>query len=186
MQALNTLTSQPKALWALLRSFRKRTWTLADYPIRILYRPGKSPPLPERLIYSPWTAQVINWWVMRGDGVSREDALRELHRRFAEHKDRSPLPRPGLRYRPKIEFASSARVEQLRPFVDDLVERVLRLNPRECFISDESSLWDFHAEETNDELLRRISLLYGIDASHLEPPTLAAIAQLIATNRGRA
>jgi hypothetical protein len=43
-------------------------------------------------------------------------------------------------------------------------------------VTDESSLWDFHDEETNAEYFRKISLLYGVDVSGVEPPTLARIA----------
>jgi hypothetical protein len=68
--------------------------------------------------------------------------------------------------------------------VNDLLERVMHLSPGDCLITDESSLWDFHTDETNDDYFRRISLIYGIDARHVEPPTLVAISELIAKSRG--
>ena len=176
---------QCRALWCFVRSLGKRAWALSDYPVRIVHRPAPEPAGPSRLVYMPWTAQVVNWWLMRGDGLTREAATAELERRLAAFAESHPLPRPGIPFRQPIDYAETDEVERLRPFVEDLLSRVLQVDPAECFVSDESSLWDFHGDETNDEYLRRISLLYGVDASHLDPPTLVAIARLVAVSRGR-
>ena len=63
--------------------------------------------------------------------------------------------------------------------VRDLLQRVLHINPDECFVTDESSLWDFHTGNDNQDYIRRIALLYEVDVSDLDPPTLVAIARRI-------
>jgi hypothetical protein len=41
------------------------------------------------------------------------------------------------------------------------------------WISDESSLWDFHIEETNAQLVEKIDRIYGVDASDISNGNLA-------------
>ncbi len=36
-----------------------------------------------------------------------------------------------------------------------------------AWISDESSLWDFHSNETDDALIAKIKELYGVDVSDI-------------------
>jgi len=168
----------------LLKSFRHTDWTLEDYPIKVIKRsPQQLEPL-GRFKLSPWTAQVIHWWLMRGDGATREEAMGELHRRFEKFKaNAAKLPRPGTRIKPKIELALTKEINKHAAIVDDLMARVLGFEPGSYLITDESSLWDFHTEESNEPYLRKIMLLYGIDASDIEPPTIAAIAHRICESR---
>jgi hypothetical protein len=56
-----------------LASFRKRSWHLEDYPVR-LRRQNTSPETPA---VQPWVAQVMNWWLV-GTGPTPESALSEL------------------------------------------------------------------------------------------------------------
>jgi len=174
--------NQLRALAKFVKSFFKSEWELSDYPLRVLHRPEVEPS-GRRRPYS-WTAQVINWWHMRGDGHTREEALLELERRFTAFKIGNPLPRPGRRARLKVEIASSAVVDEHQELVADLLERVIGMSPRECLVTDESSLWDFHDGETNEPYVRKIALLYGVDVSDVEPLTLAAICQKIREDGG--
>jgi hypothetical protein len=82
-----------------------------------------------------------------------------------------------------LKFAASARVEANADLVADIVRRVIGMEPEDCFVSDESTLWDFHHGEDNTAYQRQISLLYGVDVSDIEPPTLAAIAERICRQR---
>jgi hypothetical protein len=121
---------------------------------------------------------------MRGDGFTREEAFRELETRFAAFRRDNPLPRPGRGAPLKVELASTTTIDEHHDLVRDLLERVVGMDPDQCLVTDESSLWDFHDGETNEPYVRKIALLYGVDVSGLEPPTLASICQRIKENRG--
>jgi len=53
------------------------------------------------------------------------------------------------------------------------------------FLSDESSLWDFHEEADNTALLRKIGVVYGVDVSHISSANIAKIFEEIVTQIGR-
>jgi hypothetical protein len=173
-----------RATLSLLKSFRHKDWALEDYPIKVIKRsPQQLEPL-GRFKLSPWTAQVIRWWLMRGDGDTREEAISKLQRRFGKFKaNATQLPRPGTQVKPKIEFAPTKEINKHIAIVDDLMVRVMGFEPESYLITDESSLWDFHTEGTNEPYLRKIMLFYGIDVSDIDPPTIAAIAQRIYESR---
>jgi len=170
-RVLGTPTSmdQVRALGKFIASFFKDRWSLQDYPIRFLERtPG---PGGGRRKACTWTAQIVNWWHMRGDAFSRDDALARLGENFARFRAANNLPRPGRGAPLRIEFAATAIVDANAAMVSDILERVLGFRPGECLVTDESSLWDFHDGETNDDYVRRIALLYGVDVSDVDPPT---------------
>jgi hypothetical protein len=54
------------------------------------------------------------------------------------------------------------------------------LNLDWAFISDESSLWDFHEAKTNEALIARIKEVYGVDVSDIESAKLPEILERIA------
>jgi hypothetical protein len=80
-----------------------------------------------------------------------------------------------------IEFAPQDRVDAHPVLLDDFIHRVLELEG--AFISDESSLWDFHMDMNNDELLARIKRVYSIDVSDIESGNIADILERIAAKR---
>jgi hypothetical protein len=81
----------------------------------------------------------------------------------------------------QIEFAPQDRVDAHPALQDDFVHRVLELEG--AFISDESSLWDFHMDMNSHELLDRIKRLYGVDVSDIESQNIADILDRIAATR---
>jgi hypothetical protein len=164
-----------------LRSFLKASWALEDYPVRVTERPARTS---GRRQAFTWTAQIVNWWHMRGDGFTREEAMLRLQERFAAYKAAKPLPRPGRGAPLQVELASSRVVEENQEIVDDLLRRVVGVDPHECLITDESSLWDFHDQESNEPYLQRIRELYDIDASDMDPPTLANLSRRIREHKG--
>jgi len=172
------------AKWKLCLSFAKNDWGLADYPIVIRKQvpdPGsadahQSPP--------PYSARIVNWWVMTGLGNTPEEAAQDLAAGFARMREcrkqeGKPMPRPGAKV--PIEFAPSNQVYANPELTDDFVRRVLGLDW--AFVSDQSSLWDFHTGETNEVLIARIKDLYGVDVSDIESGDLAAILGRIAAGR---
>lgn len=164
-----------------MRSFFHGDWELADYPVRVFERDA-SPDL-GRMRPFTWTAQVINWWYMRGDGYSREEALEDLRRAFEGFRATNPLPRPGRGAELKITFAPSDLLDRHRQTAEELVESLFGIPPNDCFLSDDSTLWDFHQESLNDQFAALIRDRYGVDITDLQPPTVWAIAERIDQKR---
>jgi hypothetical protein len=148
------------ALLKLCQSFRKPDWEIADYPVSI--RTQEPGPAAEgsRFRLKPYAASIVNW-NLTGVGDSPEEALQNLRTTFAEvkqerRKTRKPLPRPGTQV--PIKFASRERIDAHSELADDFIHRILDLEW--AWISDESSLWDFSCDETNDALCAKIRDVY--------------------------
>jgi hypothetical protein len=161
----------------LLTSRFKDEWNLDDYPIRVWSRPLTEPLQASRVKQLPWIALVINWPGMLGSGNSRQEALEDLRLCFERFKaSKLSLPRPGAKV--PIEFADRDRVDRHPALASDFVKRVLELDW--AWISDESSLDDFHGDETNKRLIDRIRDIYGVDVSDISSGNLADIFDRIA------
>jgi hypothetical protein len=158
----------------------KREWTLDDYPIRVWRRAVNERSHKSRLKPLQWSADVINWPGLSGSANSRPEALEELRKNFDRSKaERSSRPRPGTKV--PIEFAASDRVGQHSELAKDFVKRVLDIDW--AWISDESSLWDFHENETNESISDKIRLIYGVDVSDISSGNLADIFDKIQEHR---
>jgi hypothetical protein len=150
----------------------KDEWKMDDYPIRLSCQSIAEPLRKSRLKQLPWTASVINWSGMAGSANSKQEALAELRKNFERFKATKPnLPRPGTKV--PVEFAASVRVGQHSELEKDFVKRVLGLDW--AWISDESTLWDFHEDETNESLTEKIRHIYGVDVSDISSGNLADI-----------
>jgi hypothetical protein len=62
---------------------------------------------------------------------------------------------------------------------EDFTRRILELDW--VWLSDESSLWDFHHNETNDALIFKVREVYNVDVSDIESARLSEILERIAT-----
>jgi len=78
----------------------------------------------------------------------------------------------------RLEFAPRMRVSAHPELTKDFTRRVLNLDW--AFISDESSLWDFHEDLTNEALTARIKEIYGVDVTDIESAKLPEILDRIA------
>jgi hypothetical protein len=173
---------QPRAWVKRLLSYRKTTWTIGDYPVRLRRQDVESMGPPGRFKPIVWTAQVINWWQLAGHGDTKDEALANLRINFENFRNsHDVLPRPGTGA--PLEFAPSHLVDQHEVLARDFLGRVLDLNYDECFISDQSSLWDFHERDSNDALFRKISDLYGVDVSDVDGAKLGDILAKIAAHQ---
>lgn len=128
-------------------------------------------------------ARILNWHVS-GGGETREEALRNLEQNFTDHKltlrkDGKPMPRPGQQV--PLQFGSREMVDAYPELAEDFIHRVLQLEW--AWISDKSSLWDFHVEETNDKFVSRVDEIYGVDISDIESAELWKIFERIASVR---
>ena len=109
---------------------------------------------------------------MFGDGETEIEALEKLRENFESHKRTGKkLPRPGTRV--PIEFAARDRLARHAKLQEDFVRRVLDI--QWAWISDESSLWDFHKDETNAQLVEKILTIYRVDVSDISSGNLADI-----------
>ena len=173
---------QLKAGAKYLLSFATTDWQLTDYPIR--FRHFDIGNATGRLKQFAWSAQLINWWQMDGHGDTKQQAYEDLEIKFNKFRaDGKTLPRPGTGL--PLEFASTDRIRFFDDIADNFFTRVLDMNYRECFVSDESSLWDFHTEESNTHLHKRIWDCYRVDTSDIEDGNLVKIFERIENRPGR-
>ncbi len=92
-----------------------------------------------------------------------------------------PMPRPGTHV--PVKFADSGRVNAHPELAADFIHRVLKLDW--AWISDQSSLWDFHSEDSNDALITKIKEIYGVDVSDIESARLCDIFERISESQSR-
>ncbi len=148
--------------WVL--SFRKTDWDLNDYPVGVAEQKPDPSIDPSRFTMQPYRAYIINWTVI-GLGDTPAEAKAKLAENFGKLKaEGQALTRPG-RTRP-IVLASQEKVCKDEALSEDFIQKVLGLDW--AWISDESSLWDFHGERTNDRLYAKIREIYGVDVSDIE------------------
>lgn len=136
-----------------------------------------------RLRQHRYAASIVNWG-LAGTGNTEHEALRELEKSLTAAKAErvrsgKSLPRPGTHV--PVQFASQERVERHPELAEDFIHRVLNLDW--AWISDESSLWDFHHDETNHVLVAKIKEVYGVDVSDIESARLSEILERIATEQ---
>jgi len=172
--------NQLRAAWKFCLSVRKRDWELVDYPVVVSEQEINSSLTGTRLKQHRYAARITNWW-LTGTGDTEQQARQALEGNFANAKTASinsgkPLPRPGTRV--PIQFASQEQVKRHSALADDFIHRVLKLDW--AWISDESSLWDFHHNDTNDMLIAKIKEVYGIDVSDIKSAKLSEILDRIA------
>ena len=170
---------QARAAWKRLTSTFKSEWMIGDYPINTQFHPPSEVSPTSRLKPFLWTATVINWPAMSGGGNTRQEALEDLRNRFEQRKaTNKELPRPGTKV--PIQFAARTRADRHAELVKDFIERILGLEW--AWISDESSLSDFHEEETDEALVQKIRTTYGVDVSDISSGNLADIFDKIAAS----
>lgn len=173
-----------RAWWKYFLSLLKRDWALSDYPITVRKHEINPDYVGTRLKQHRYSAQIVNWWAVLGNGDTKEEALQDLQNNFSTTKTErgksgKKLPRPGTHV--EIEFASRERVDAHAELAEDFIRRVLNLDW--AFISDESSLWDFHTSHDNTALFVKINEVYGVEVSDIESAKLWQIFDRIAANR---
>ena len=176
------------AAWKYCLSFRKTTWELSDYPVVIREQRMDLDLGLDLLRFEQqrYLARVVKWWVLNGGGNTPKEAMQDLAVHFEEMRsDREragkALPRPGAAV--PIEFAPTQQVDANPELKDDFIRRVLGLEW--AFISDGSSLWDFHTEPSLDAMHSRIKEIYGVDVAGIASGNIAQILSRIAAKRTR-
>ncbi len=172
--------NQIVALWKRFLSIRKKDWELSDYPVVIREHEFDAHFSSARFKQHRFVAYIVNWAVT-GGGETPEDALRNLQINFQTIRDRrrlegKPMIRPGVNG--PIEFATQELISANPELNEDFIRRVLNLDW--VWISDESSLWDFHTDDTNEKMWAKILEVYGVDVSDIESARLSEILNRIA------
>ncbi|MGH9521337.1 MAG: hypothetical protein ACRD3E_02260 [Terriglobales bacterium] len=179
----HTFQNRALAIWKLCLSFRKRDWELGDYPVATKEQSVEPAAQGKRLKPQRYMAFIVNWG-LAGTGDTEHDALANLEGNLANVKaerqrTQQRMPRPGTSV--PVQFASSERVNAHSELAEDFIRRVLELDW--AWISDESSLWDFQADETNDTLVAKIRDVYDVDVSDIGSARLYEIFDRIAAQR---
>ena len=166
------ISRQNRARLAWAASFFKRQWKFEDYPLDYIDQGKCQPTLSERRQHKRWRADLINWYAHSGLGDTPEEALADARRKFATYKaSGEKMWRPGTV--PSLVFAASESVDLYPQLRDDFIHQILELDW--AFMSDESSLWDFHEDADNSSLLLKIGEVYGVDVEHVENGNISKI-----------
>lgn len=160
-----------------ISSFFKSEWQLEDYPLRFTEQAVDGGDQSTRRKLPRWNVQIINWWQMSGLGETRDEALEQLRQSFEGQREKRDLPRPGTGL--PIEFASTEEIMRYEGVALHFFPEILGLEWEDCFVSDESSLWDFCEDRSLDGYYHAISQTFAIDVSDVEDGNLAAIFKRI-------
>ncbi len=172
---------QYKKIRAWIFSLFKREWRLEDYPVDFVEQdqtPFGIPP--ERMNIPRWRADIVGWPQLSGTGADKSEAFEDLRVKF-EMRRASPetMYRPGTSHQPDIQFGADLVVSEYPKLRDEFITEILGLSW--AWMSDESSLWDFHEGLTNEPFYVKIEERYHVDVRDIANANIAAILQKIAT-----
>ncbi len=168
------MTGQLKAWWKRILSFTKKTWKIDDYPL--IYRKQDTTAGEYTLgEVKEWIVQVINWWTMTGLGNSKKEAYENLKENYLCFLEDNIAPRPGKRV--PLKHAETTQIEQLEDIAPDFFEKILKMNYFNCFISDQSSLFDFGKDE--NEVLKKINSCYKLGLTDLGDGNIVRLLKMI-------
>ncbi len=156
---IENLKAFKSAVFSYLKA--ENDWTIQDYPIRIRDQGEKVPKA------SRYGAQIISWWAMTGIGASPEEAIKKLSENLENYKkNKGSIPRPGTKV--PLEFASGAKFDELtrtdEPLVDEFFKKIIGQDFRRCFISDQSSVYDFEELRSQHDAIyvKKINEAFGL------------------------
>ena len=157
-----------------LASSFKRDWTIDDYPVRIRRRHDANAPSIGSFEPAAWQAQIVHWGQMRGGGSTRDEAVANLNENFNEYRrQHGTVPRPGTRV--PIEFAPTTEIDQYSLIAHDFFQKILEMDFDYCFVSDESSLWEFPNTSDEARVFELIRRTYQVDVSDIQTGNLVQI-----------
>jgi hypothetical protein len=179
LSSTTRIINKALATWKWCLSWRTSEWSFSDYPIRVRKQEPDPTFSAPRFSHHLYLAYVING-AMAGSGNTPVEAMADLRQNFESARKKRkeegrPAIRPGLNW--PVEFASQEKVSTDERLREEFTEKVLGLDW--AWISDESSLWDFHTEPTNELLLAKIREVYGVDVSDVESARLWEIFERI-------
>jgi len=165
------------AVFKYMLSFLKKDWKLSDYPIRLRQQDVNVGVIGDSKVPA-WVAQIVDWWVMSGTGDTKEQALAALDQNFNEYKSRhNKAPRPGAHV--PLQFAPTDGIEKYSSIACDFFSKILQMDFDVCFVSDESSLWDFPNTDDKERVFEFIEQTYNVDVSNIHTGNLVQIFKRI-------
>jgi hypothetical protein len=179
------LRNRLHSYWKWLLSFRKNDWGLDDYPIAIRKEDDNRDPYftAPRFTQHKYVAHILNAALTGGGDtpLAARDGLKQSFEivRNSRLEEGKSLVRPGRSW--PVEFASQTHVNENEALSEDFIHRVLDLEW--AWVSDESSLWDFHTDIDNTRLHAKIMEIYGVDVSDIQSGRLTEIFERIAHSR---
>jgi hypothetical protein len=84
------------------------------------------------------------------------------------------------RRRVPVQFSPTKRIDCRSALAKDFVHKALDLDW--AWISDDSTLCDFHTIQTNDHFFEKIRTVYGVDVSDISSGNIADILDRIAAH----
>ena len=168
------ITEQLRAFWKRLLSYTKNSWDIGDYPLRYRQQSGNARECNFGEV-KPWAVQVINWWPMSGLGNSRQEAFEELKNNFLSYLEQNSAPRPGTKV--PLRYSDTSQIDGLEDMASDFFENILDMDYYQCFISDESSLFDFGRDE--HEILGKINAVYNLGLTELGDGNIVRLLKMI-------
>jgi hypothetical protein len=148
--------------------------TLTEYTLRVTHRAD----------WDVFEAELAEFYALKATGATREEALSELERLYAERVAYleaigKPLPVPGEA--PEALFSSTARVDADAGLMRDFFARALSMNYDDVFLNDATTLEEFG---DFDALRARIIAVYQVDiGDERERPLWQVLAQVRASSR---
>lgn len=168
------MSDKTKAFWKKIVSFAKKTWEIDDYPLRYKNQSTANKQFDIDEI-KPCVVQVINWWTMTGLGNSKKEAYENLKINFKKYLQYNTAPRPGTKV--PLSFADTSNIKELEQIAVDFFIKILDTDYYECFISDESSLFDFGIDES--KTLQDINSNYNIGLPDIGDGNIVRILKII-------
>ena len=100
-------------------SYRKASWELSDYPVRV--RRMDSPAgASDGTASADWSAQIVNWYQMIGVGDTKSAALQDLAEGVEKYRAaHQRMPRPGTKV--SLTYAPASLVEQHEQLARELL-----------------------------------------------------------------
>jgi hypothetical protein len=74
-------------------------------------------------------------------------------------------------------FAATDRLADVEHLAPRFFSEVIGMDYADCIITDESSIWDFHAEADNESYFERIVEVYGVNVRDIESGNIVEILE---------
>jgi hypothetical protein len=118
----------------------------------------------------------MKWWVMGGLGNTKTEAYLNLKSSFVNFKKEKELPRPGVEV--PIEFVPYDKVEAYHDIAIEFFNKILNIDYKDCFITNESCLGHFTFESLIN-FDKKINDYYNMDIKNSEEYLFTELFELI-------
>ena len=132
----------------------------SDYKIQIV----QSSNYPEKNVAS--IEEFHNVIALVDKNANASEILKPLFEKEIERlkSENQSIPESGSG-KAKITFASNEKIENLRPFIEEFWDKILRISYSTSFVSDESLFrdWEHYLDSENQTIIEKVKNFYGVD-----------------------